>query len=193
MNLHNIIHFSKVSSVQDRINKTMEIILKLNPSTILDIGGNDYMQFCLNHNINYTCIDLQTPQKTGEGGYNKDKKGLTYDGRNLPFNSNEFDLIIVNFVLHHASNNTLFLLDQIKNISKKYILIGEDLSELNYDIKWHYRNYKHQPGGVFRSDEEWQILFKLYSLNLTDQYIIHRTDDINLKHIYRCLYFLEKL
>ena len=95
MSLHNIIHFSKVSSVQDRINKTMEIILKLNPSTILDIGGKDYMQFCLNHNITYTCIDLQTPQKTGEGGYNKDKKGLTYDGRNLPFNSNEFDLIIV--------------------------------------------------------------------------------------------------
>ena len=193
MSLHNIIHFSKVSSVQDRINKTMEIILKLNPSTILDIGGKDYMQFCLNHNINYTCIDLQTPQKTGEGGYNKDKNGLTYDGRNLPFNSNEFDLIIVNFVLHHASNNTLFLLDQIKNISKKYILIGEDLSELNYDIKWHYRNYKHQPGGVFRSDEEWQILFKLYSLKLTDQYIIHRTDDINLKHIYRCLYLVEKI
>lgn len=189
---YNIIHLPKVSSVKDRIEKTEKLILTLNPNKILDIGGNDYNKLCLDNNINYVCIDLSQPQKTGQGGYNKDKNGLTYDGRNLPFNHNDFDLVIVNFVLHHASNNTLFLLEQIKNISNKYILIGEDLSELNYDKKWHYRNYIHQPGGVFRSDEEWQILFKLFNLTLTNQYIIHRTDDINPNHIYRCLYLLEK-
>jgi hypothetical protein len=117
---------------------------------------------------------------------------LTYDGRKLPFSHNEFDLIIVNFVLHHASNNTLFLLEQIKNISSKYILIGEDLSELNYDLSWHKRNYDHQPGGIYRSDEEWQILFKLFNMKLLKQYIIHRDDDINKNHIYRCMYLLEK-
>ena len=110
-----------------------------------------------------------------------------------PIDFHKFDLVIVNFVLHHASNNTLFLLEQIRNISSKYILIGEDLSELNYDLKWHHRNYIHQPGGIFRSDEEWQILFKLYNLELKEQYIIHRTDDIDNTHIYRCLYILEKI
>ena len=192
MTTYEIFHFQKTSSVSDRIEKTKIIINKLNVSKILDIGGKDYKQFCLINNIEYVCIDLDVPQKTGEGGYNKDKNGLTYDGRNLPFNYNEFDLVIVNFVLHHASNNTLYLLEQIKNISSKYILIGEDLSELNYDIKWHYRNYLHQPGGIFRSDEEWQILFRLYNMKLLQQYIIHRNDDINIKHIYRCLYLLEK-
>ena len=190
MTLHQIIHFPKVSSVSDRIEKTKNIILGITPKNILDIGGNDYKAFCLKNNINYVCIDLQMAQKTGQGGYNKDKDGLTYDGRNLPFKTDTFDLVIVNFVLHHASNNTLFLLEQIKDISSKYILIGEDLSELNYDLKWHHRNYIHQPGGVFRSDEEWQRLFKLYNMQLTHQYIINRTDDINPRHIYRCLYLL---
>ena len=192
MEKHKVIHFPRVSSVMDRIEKTKGIILELKPTRILDIGGNNYKDFCLKNNIQYICIDLAKPQETGKGGYHRDKDGLVYDGRNLPFTTGEFDLVIVNFVLHHASNNTLFLLEQIKNISSKHILIGEDLSELNYDLKWHYRNYIHQPGGVFRSDEEWQRLFVLYDMKLTHQYIINRKDDINPKHIYRCLYLLEK-
>jgi hypothetical protein len=185
-----VYHFPKVNSVMDRIEKTKLIIDKLNVNNILDIGGKDYKKFCNDKGKSYTCIDLESPQKTGQGGYNKDV--LTYNGRDLPFNKDDFDLVIVNFVLHHASNNTLFLLEQIKSISNKYILIGEDLSELNYDMRWHKRNFIHQPGGVFRSDEEWKILFKLYGLKLREQYIIHRMDDINPKHIYRCLYLLEK-
>lgn len=187
-----IYHFQKTNSIIDRIEKTKLIIDKLNVNNILDIGGKDYKNFCHNNGKKYTCIDLETPQKTGQGGYNRDKNGMTYNGRDLPFNKDEFDLVIVNFVLHHASNNSLFLLEQIKNISNKYILIGEDLSELNYDLRWHKRNFLHQPGGVFRSDEEWKILFRLYGLKLREQYIIHRTDDINPNHIYRCLYLLEK-
>lgn len=191
MDNYKIIHFPKVSSVSDRIERTKNIILQLNPTRILDIGGKDYKQFCSKNNIDYVCIDLDVPQKTGQGGYNKDINGLTYDGRNLPFNPNEFDLVIVNFVLHHASNNTFFLLQQIKNISSKYVLIGEDLAELNYSLKWHNRNYIHQPGGIFRSDEEWQKLFNFYNMKLIHQYIIHRNDDIDSTHIYRCLYLLE--
>lgn len=148
---------------------------------------------CNKNNITYTSIELETPQNTGKGGYHKDSYTLTYNGRDLPFNNNSFDLIIVNFVFHHASNNTLFLLDQIKNITSKYILIGEDLSELNYEMDWHKRNFIHQPGGMFRSDEEWKTLFKLINLKLITQYIIRRIGDINKNNVYRCLYLLEKL
>lgn len=194
-NSHKIFYFPRVDikvGVHNRIERTKRIIDKLNVNTILDIGGNNFKEYCSSTGKLYTCIDLEKPQKTGEGGYFKDKDGLTYDGRNLPFDENAFDLVIVSFVLHHASNNALFLLEQIKKISKKYILIGEDLSELNYDVSWHKRNFIHQPGGIFRSDEEWQILFRLYSLRLLEQYMILRSDDINPKHIYRCLYLLEK-
>ena len=191
MDSYGRIHFPIAKNKNARKKRTEKIILNLHPKSVLDIGGNEYKKFCKKMNIKYTCIDLEEPQKTGEGGYYKDM--LVYDGRNLPFNHNNFDLVIINFVFHHASNNALFLLKQIKNITKKYILIGEDLSELNYDIKWHNRNHKHQPGGLFRSDEEWKILFKLYNLKLLKQYIIHRTDDIDNNHIYRSMYLLKKI
>ena len=66
-----------------------------------------------------------------------------------------------------------------------------DISELNYDMEWHKRNFTHQPGGIFRSDEEWRIIYKLYNLTLIHQYIIHRDDDKDKNKIYRCYYLLE--
>ena len=187
-----IIHFPSTTDVYDRIVQTKNIILKLNPKRLLDIGGADYLNLCKKHNISYTSLNLTTPQGNGTGGYHKNEATILYNGRDIPFPKNSFDLIVINFVLHHASNNTLYLLQQIKDISTKYILIGEDLSEINYDIKWHNRNHNHQPGGLYRSDEEWKILFNLYNLDLIAQYIIHRSDDINKNHIYRCIYLLEK-
>lgn len=89
-------------------------------------------------------------------------------------------------------HNTLFLLEQLKNITKKYILVGEDISELHYPMEWHRHCFNHQPGGVFRGDEEWRILFKLHNLKLIRQYIICRDNDINKNQIYRCIYLLEK-
>ena len=198
-NKSTIIHFPEVerNDWQDRKTRTKNIItsLKLTPgkSKVLDIGGKEYKEYCKKNNLDYTMIDIETPQQTGTGGYNKDVDGLAYDGRNLPFKKkNEFDLVIVNFVFHHASNNTLFLLKQIAKIAKKYVLVGEDLSELDYDMDWHKRNFDHQPGGVFRSDEEWQILFKFFKLKLKKQYIVHRKDDVQKDKIYRCLYLLKK-
>ena len=138
-----IIHFPKTNNWRDRIAKTMDIItsLQLPPqSKILDIGGKDYFNYCKKNNFQYTMIDLETPLTTGLGGYNGDENGLLYDGRNLPFEEESFDLIIVGFVFHHASNNTLFLLKQIKNIAKKYIIVGEDLAELSYHLEWHHKS-----------------------------------------------------
>ena len=192
MDSFEIVHFPSTASVHDRIAKTKDIILSLAPKTLLDIGGADYLNLCKKHNIEYTTINLETPQTTGGGGYHKAEGTILYNGRDLPFSKNSFDLIVINFVLHHASNNTLHLLKQIRDISARYVLIGEDLSELDYDLKWHKRNYAHQPGGVFRSDEEWRILFNFYNLTLLKQFVIHRDDDINKDHVYRCLYLLEK-
>ena len=190
---NNIITFNSIN-YKDRIEKTKELILDLKlkkGSKILDIGGKQFNDFCDKNNYKYFCIDLHESQKTGTGGYNKAEYCASYDGRNLPYQKNEFDLVIVNFVLHHAAHNTLYLLNQIANITSKYVIIGEDLSELNYDIRWHTRNFEHQPGGMFRSDEEWKTLFKFYNLKLIKQYNIKRKDDFT-KDIHRCMYILEK-
>lgn len=189
-----VIEYPRTGDWRDRIRRTEEIIVGLHlekGSKILDIGGNDYKNLCTKLNYKYIMLDLEKPQNTGLGGYNKDKDGLTYDGRNLPFNKKEFDMVIVNFVFHHASNNTFALLRQIKEIAKKYILVGEDLAELNYEIGWHKRNFEHQPGGIFRSDEEWRELFKIFGYKLKRQYVIRRNDDIDKKKVYRCMYLLE--
>lgn len=189
-----IIEYPRTSDWHDRICRTEDIIkkLKLPPnSSILDIGGKDYKELCKKLKIRYVMIDLEEPLKTGTSSYNRDVDGLTYDGRHLPFREKTFDLVIVNFVLHHAGSNTFPLLAQIQKISKKYVLIGEDLSDIAYEKEWHKRNYVHQPGGFFRSDEEWRELFRMFSYTLKKQYIIRRTDDPDKNKVYRCMYFLE--
>ena len=70
-------------------------------------------------------LDLEKPQKNGTGGYFGG--GITYDGRNIPFEKDSFDVIIVSFVLHHTSSNSIHLLKQLKNITTNYLIICEDL------------------------------------------------------------------
>jgi SAM-dependent methyltransferase len=172
-------------------------------SKILDLGGADYKKYCSDKQYLYTSINVEDPIKFGDlsnlpkkGELNGNSGGNTlletirYDGKNLPFKNNDFDVIIVNFVLHHAAENTIPLLKQIKNISPKYVIIGEDLAEINYDLKWHTRNFEHQPGGIFRSDLEWKELFDLIGFKLIAQIIIRRSEDIDEKY-YRSIYVLS--
>lgn len=161
-------------------------------SRILDIGGCEYEAYCKHMGYEYVSLNLEDPQKSGTGGYHVSEKTIKYNGRDLPFSKDtSFDLILLNFVLHHAAENTLPLLKQIGDLSKGYIIIGEDLSELGYEENWHKRNYEHQPGGVYRSDYEWKELFRLYGLSLLAQGIIRRKSDLIKDKIYRCLYLLK--
>jgi SAM-dependent methyltransferase len=163
-------------------------------SKILDIGGNNFKRFCKENKYNYTMIDLETPQKYGNSGYFAG--GLTYDGRNLPFKNNSFDVIIVSFVLHHTCSNTIYLLKQIRNISKQYIIICEDLCAIDYPIEWHNRCFTHQPNGIFRSDEEWKFLFNCVELYVVDILNIRFESDVNFSnpydYVYRIQYTLSK-
>ena len=188
---YQMIHFPTTSSLSDRINRAKEIIINLKVKSVLDIGGADYFDLCKRYEIYYKSLNIDEAQKTGTGGYHKAQYTITYDGKQIPFEENTFELVIVNFVLHHTPDNALDLLRQIRNISTKYILIGEDISSLDYGLKWHKRNFEHQPGGIFRSDNEWKTLFGLYKMKLLTQYVIHRNDDID-NNIYRSMYLLEK-
>lgn len=188
--LYDIVHFPTTSDMSDRLRKTESVIRDLEVQSVLDIGGTDYYNLCQIKNIHYTSLNIEEPQKTGTGGYHKAHYTVTYDGKSIPFAEDAFDLVVVNFVLHHTPDNALDLLKQIKKIAAKYVLIGEDVSGLDYEMAWHRRNFNHQPGGIFRSDQEWRTLFELYGMTLLTQYVIHRDDDVDNRKIYRAMYLL---
>jgi SAM-dependent methyltransferase len=164
-------------------------------SKILDIGGNNFAKFCQQKKFEYTCIDLCKPQDYGTGGYFGGD--ITYNGRDLPFKCNSFDVIIISFVLHHAGSDTFHLLNQIKDITKNYIIICEDLNANNYPITWHKRCFTHQNNGLFRSDEEWKYIFSFFRLNLLSQLNIRCNRDKEFSdpydYIYRVQYNLQKI
>ena len=56
---------------------------------------------------------------------------LFYDGRSLPFGEDAFDVVILSFVLHHAAENTLVLLRQVRTIASSWLLVGEDVAALD--------------------------------------------------------------
>lgn len=180
-----------------RLEYIEEVLNKLNlpPKTkILDFGGNNFIEYCQKRQFIYEFIDLETPQTNGTGGYFGG--GLTYDGINIPFGNNSYDVIIVSFVLHHTSSNCIHLLKQLKNITRKYLIICEDLCSIEHPLSWHIRCFNHQNEGIFRSDEEWKFIFEALNLKLLDGLNIRCDRDKEFsdpyKHIYRIQYLLEK-
>jgi len=170
---------------------------------ILDIGGKEHVDYCKERNYEYVMLEIEERQKhsksyLGPEDRNQSYKhddAVVYDGRNIPFEDEKFDLVIANFVFHHAAENTLFLLKQIKKFSKGPVMIGEDLSCVTYPLSWHQRNHNHQAGGLFRSDEEWKELFRVYGYNIEKQYVIRRkigkgNNQDHSEDIYRTIYQL---
>ena len=176
--------------IEELLNK-----LDLPPKTkILDFGGNNFNEYCQKKQFIYEMIDLETQQTNGTGGYFGG--GLTYDGINIPLGNNSYDVIIVSFVLHHTSSNCIQLLKQLKNITRKYLIICEDLCSIEHPLPWHVRCFNHQNEGIFRSDEEWKFIFEALNLKLLDVLNIRCDRDKEFsdpyKHIYRIQYLLEK-
>ena len=185
---------AKRNDWKDRKRRTESVVTQLlqnmRGAAVLDIGGVDFEVTAAKHDWHYVTIDLAEPQNVGTGGHQRHTT-MTYDGRTLPFEEKTFDLVNVGFVLHHASENTLPLLQQISKIARRYITIGEDVAEQNYPMEWHRRNWEHHPGGIFRSDNEWRIIFELLGWTLLNVYYIPRQDDFDQERPYRVLYVLD--
>lgn len=137
------------------------IINDLNVSgSILDFGGsgNNYWP-----HMDYSCLNLETCTgttcETNKKIMNK-TNCKTYNGRDLPMD-HTYDVILSNFVLHHASENTVHLIRDLTKICRSYIVLGEDVSSLNASRKWQECLFKHDPNGVFRSIDEWIELFQM--------------------------------
>ena len=96
------------------------------------------------------------------------------DGRNLPFKDNSFDVVLINYVLHHCESPEE-LLKEAKRVSKK-IIIFEDLPE---GILSKLRCKIHQIiffGGKkifnFKTRKEWKEMFEKLGLEIVAENLV---------------------
>ena len=87
---------------------------------------------------------------------------------------------------------------KVRAVSSCAVLVGEDLATQHHPVTWHRRNFEHQPGGVFRSDEEWRLLFAFHGLVHHQTYNVRHRGEILCRlsmeeynaRVYRALYVL---
>jgi len=95
------------------------------------------------------------------------------DGKNLPFTTHSFDVVLINYVLHHAKERS-WLLKEAKRVARDKIIIYEDLAEgifSGFFCKLHGVSYnflfqKNKESGEFLNYENWKNLFDKSGLKL---------------------------
>ena len=98
---------------------------------------------------------------------------MLYDGKNIPFPDNSFDVVMINFVLHHCES-PIHILEEAKRVTKDKIIIYEDLPEgiiSKIICKVHGLTFatffqKNKEYGNFKKAEEWKKVFKKIGLEL---------------------------
>jgi len=101
------------------------------------------------------------------------------DGKSLSFPENSFDVVLINYVLHH-SEDPISVLKEAKRVTRDKIVIYEDLPE---DIlsklicQLHgisFDNFFGNPTKTsFKSEREWEKIFKELRLNIIFKKIVN--------------------
>ena len=137
-------------------------------SKILDLGcgsgivGNQFKEFFQAEFFGTDIIDRRAVPLDFE----------IFDGKNLPFPEKSFDVVLINYVLHH-SEDPISVLKEAKRVARDKIVIYEDLPE---DIlsklicQLHgisFDNFFGNPTKTsFKSEREWEKIFKGLGLNI---------------------------
>lgn len=94
------------------------------------------------------------------------------DGKILPFSENSFDIVLINYVLHH-SRDPIALLNEAKRVTRDKIIIFEDLAEgclSKLFCRLHGISYDKLFGNPtktsFNSEKGWEKIFKELGLNI---------------------------
>lgn len=99
---------------------------------------------------------------------------IIFDGIRMPFRDSFFDLVALNFVLHHVPNDDkAILLKEAQRVARGYLFIMEDTPKNPLDwfmayrhgVKWQRKITGH-PGFGFYTKPEWEGIFKSLGLRL---------------------------
>ncbi len=110
-----------------------------------------------------------------------DLKLVLYDGANIPFPDNSFDVSLLIFTLHHSSSDLTKVLKEAKRVSRGTIIVVEDAptSFLNkifiwlWDIATNLPSLINPPGEDitfnFKTIPQWQEIFSGLRLKIISQ------------------------
>jgi len=101
------------------------------------------------------------------------------DGKNLPFDDNSFDAVLICYVLHHAED-PIAVLKEARRVGKERIVIYEDMADgffsklfcrfhgLSFDIFFQgfVGKKRENPEYFFKGEKEWQGIFKGLGLKI---------------------------
>ena len=131
---------------------------------VLDVGaGRCYIakEIQGKNNVKVTCLDVMDLSQT-------EMKVMVYDGKRIPFKSNEFDAALVAYVLHHCEDYLQVLKETIR-VCKSNIIIFEDTKPSFVTKTMDFLSNKFR--GVetpfyFKREDEWLITFKKLNLKV---------------------------
>ena len=105
------------------------------------------------------------------------------DGKHLPFGDKSFDVVLINYVLHH-SENPITLLKEAKRVTRDKIVVYEDLSEDIFSkflcwfhkitFSWLFQKNK-VFDGMFKNTREWKDIFDKLGIKTVFQKVFPHT------------------
>ena len=122
-----------------------------------------------------------------------------YDGFNLPFQDETFDITFISYVLHHTKDPEK-VLSEAKRVSRNRIIVYEDLPEgilpkircFFHNLSYNAFFQKDRQEFNFKNRKEWQDLFKNLNLKLIFEKKVSATKLDFIDPVYRALFVLEK-
>jgi ubiquinone/menaquinone biosynthesis C-methylase UbiE len=152
-------------------------------TTVLDVGcGEGYVAAELGaRGAAVELVDIVDVRRTRDQAFGPQPFRL-FDGLNLPFPDASFDVVMLNFVLHHVPDDRkAHLLKEAARVSRDKVFILEDTPRNVFDRlmnRRHGRRYRdkigsHAPFG-FLTRREWEWLFKGLGFLLRETRILGR-------------------
>lgn len=120
----------------------------------------------------FTLCDVITPARANAPVRRIDGNGLDYADKS-------HDLVFFNYVLHHAADHTIALLNDARRIARRYVIITEDPKERVADCVW---AYAHDRRATFRGLCEWRALFALMGFRLV--YELPLQSRVHSRHLF---------
>jgi len=154
-----------------------DIIYDIYGNELLDIGCGDCNVAKRFENLGFDITPLDVKNRS----LIRSIKPILYDGKQIPFGDNSFDTALLIFVMHHTKN-PVGLLKEAKRVSRKRIVIKEDIYRNEKEklmtyisdsfVNFEFFNHPHSN----KSDSEWKSVFSNLDLNL----ISYRYSDAKL-------------